>query len=101
MVFSKNRTIHNYTLTEIENILRDEDKCTAIVSRMIGDASMLNNENISAIYIISRKDLKKNIAHYRVHVYNNEYALLFVDDGLYNGEKYYSFSSIFPGFTFV
>lgn len=102
MVFQRNRDVYDYTLVQVFDVLKNQNKCTAIVSYTNSEDNIMANDNrVSAVYIISRKDLKSNIAHYRVHVYNEEFALLFTDDGLYDIVKYQNFSSMFPGFNFL
>lgn len=102
MVFNRNVDVHNYTHDQIRDILKTKDKCTAMVTfSMHEDAIMSNDDNVSAVYVISRKDLKKNIAHYRVHVYSEDFALLFTDDGLYDITKHKNFTSMFPSFDFI
>lgn len=97
MVFIRNVNIYNYTHKQVENLLKDQNKCTAIVTYSNREKDiMTNDKDITAVYVISRKDLKKNIAHYRIHVYNEDFALIFIDDEPYDMTKFNNFTSMYP-----
>lgn len=97
-MFDYNCNIHNYTRIEAENILKRENKMTAIVRFCERENDiMAKNKTVTSVYAVSRKDLKNNIAHYLLIVYNNKYAILHTDIGPCNNDKHEKLTDVLDG----
>lgn len=102
-MFDCNCNIYNYTRDEAEIIIESQfDKCVAIF-RFSGveEDEMIKDSNVTAVYAVTRKDLKNSISHYKVIVYNNMYALLHTDDGPCDYEKHTSLSKVLIGYSYL
>lgn len=102
-MFERNCNIHDYIRDEAEAIVRAHpDKCIALFRFTdIEDDEMSKDPNITATYAVTRKDLKNLIAHYKVIVYNDAYAVLHTDVGPRDCEQHTSLSKMLIGYSYL
>lgn len=102
-MFNRNCNVHDYTREEATNVLRAcTTKCVALVRFTdIEDDEMAKDPNITSVYAVTRKDLKNQISHYKIIVYNDEYTTLHTDDGPVDNERHTSLSKILIGYSYL